>query len=199
MIFFKLFSSTLFLTALIVGSSCGTSQKMSTLPPLSTPTLRDSFPFDWFGSWVGTLEILNTRGISQKVPMKIEISATEKEDVYRWAITYGEDPKEGLRPYLLRTLNAAKGLYQVDEQNNIKMESYLLGNKLFCAYSVQGNSMIVTEEKKGEELLFEIIFWKDKFVSETGGGKINNEEIPKVKTFPVVVSQRATLRREKKS
>lgn len=181
-------------------SACGAASKspitkIAATPPLSTPATKDSFPLSWFGTWAGTLEITSAKGV-QRVPMELGISPTEKDGIYNWAIIYGEDRKAGLRAYQLRTLNAAKGLYQVDEQNSIKIESYLLGNKLFCAYTVEGNAMVVTEEKRGDEIWFEIIFWKEKPISETGGEQVNGEAIPKVRAFPVVVSQRAILKRK---
>lgn len=185
--------------SLILVSACGVSSKSTiakaVAPPLSTPVVKDSFPLSWFGNWVGTLEIRNAKGV-QRVPMELDLSPTDSAGIYNWSIIYGADRKAGLRAYQLRTLNAAKGLYQVDEGNSIKLESYLLGNKLFCSYTVEGNSMVVTEEKRGDEIWFEIIFWKEKPISETGGVLINGEAIPKVRTFPVVVSQRAILKRK---
>ena len=77
------------------------------------------------------------------------------------------------------------------------MESYLLGNKLFCSYIVAGNWITSTYEKQGDKMIFEIIFGKEKVVSETGGEKVNGEDIPEVKTFPVVISQKAVLMRKK--
>ena len=46
-------------------------------------------------------------------------------------------------------------------------------------------------------MVFEIIFGKEKSVSETGGQKVNGEDIPVVKAFPIVISQKATLKRKK--
>jgi hypothetical protein len=153
------------------------------------------FPESWFGEWVGNLEIYNARGLSQSVPMTCVMSATDTVGVYNWHIIYGEDKIKGLRPYLLRTIDAAKGHYLCDEMNTIKMESYLLGQKLFCNYTVQGNWICSTYEKQGDKMIFEIIFGKDKSVSETGGQKHGDEDIPVVKTFPVIISQKAVLTR----
>ncbi len=192
--YFNLFILFFLISACTAASKSNTA-KTTPIPPLSRAIAKDSFPFSWFGTWVGTLEITSARG-SQRVPMELNIAPTDSVGVYDWAIIYGEDRKKGLRAYQLRTLNAAKGLYQVDERNSIKMESYLLKDKLFCAYTVEGNSMVVTEEKRGDEIWFEIIFWKEKPISETGGEQIKGEAIPKVRTFPVVVSQRAILKRK---
>ncbi len=122
------------------------------------------------------------------------MSATDTACVFNWHIIYGNDREKGLRPYLLRTIDASKGHYLCDELNTIKMESYLLGNKLFCYFIVEGNVIMSTYEKTADgKLLFEIIFSKDKTVSETGNQVFKGDTIPTVKTYPVIVSQRAVL------
>ncbi len=163
---------------------------------LDSVKMENNFPLDWVGNWVGTLEITNVKGIAQRVPMELIIEKTDSNQRFRWAIIYGEDKKAGLRNYYLDIIDPKKGHYAVDEGNGIRLESYLLGNKLIASYVVEGNAMTVSEEKNGDQIVFEIIFWKDKPVSETGGKKVGEEDIPVVKTFPVVVHQRAILTRK---
>jgi hypothetical protein len=159
-------------------------------------TQKDSFPFAWLGTWEGTLNIYNAKGLSQSLPMQLDYQATDTMGVYKWHIIYGEDPIKGLRPYILRTIDAAKGLYVHDEMNTIKMESYYIGNRLYCTFSVQGNLLTTIEEKKGDELHWEIIFGKEKPASITGNQVVNGDTIPSVKTMPVIISQRAILKRK---
>ena len=155
------------------------------------------FPESWFGNWVGTLDIYNAKGKQQSISMACVMSATDTAGVYNWHIIYGEDRVKGLRPYLLRTIDASKGHYVCDEVNSIKMESYLLGNKLFCYFMVEGNVIVSTYEKTAEgKMLFEIIFGKDKTVSESGNQVFKGDTIPTVKTFPIVISQRAILTKQ---
>ena len=167
------------------------------LPTEVVVKAKEKFPESWFGEWAGTLEIFNNKGLSQSIPMTCLMSKTDTAGVFNWNIIYGEDKVKGLRPYLLRTIDAQKGQYLCDELNSIKMESYLLGNKLFCNYIVAGNWITSTYEKQGDVMVFEIIFGKEKSVSETGGQKVNGEDIPVVKAFPIVISQKATLKRKK--
>lgn len=168
--------------------------------PISTEVIvkaKEKFPESWFGEWAGTLEIFNNKGLTQSIPMTCVMSKTDTVGVFNWHIIYGEDRGKGLRPYLLRTIDASKGHYLCDEMNTIKMESYLLGNKLFCNYTVAGNWLTSTYEKEGDKMIFEIIFGKEKMVSESGGQKVNGEDIPVVKTYPVVINQKAILTRKK--
>jgi hypothetical protein len=212
----KLMTLTVFATVLF---SCSKSIKTTvTSTPLSTkPQINTSsggsqsveevmvmpikkgtnFPESWFGNWVGTLDIYNSKGKQQSIPMECIMSATDTAGVFNWNIIYGDDRIKGLRPYLLRTIDASKGQYVCDELNTIKMESYLLGNKLFCYFIVEGNVIMSTYEKTTDgKMLFEIIFGKDKIVSETGNQVFKGDTIPVVKTFPVVISQRAILTKQ---
>ena len=158
------------------------------------PKKGDNFPESWFGTWEGTLDIYNAKGVQQSIPMACVMSATDTAGVYNWHIIYGTDREKGLRPYLLRTVDASKGKYLCDEMNTIKMESYLFGNKLFCSYSVEGNALMSIYEKTADgKMLFEIIFGKEKAVSETGNQVFKGDTIPVVKSFPIIINQRAVL------
>ncbi len=203
---------TLLLTVISFNVFCQSSKSSSnstaipqininSKPSLGTETVvvkqPETFPQSWFGEYEGTLNIYRSSGLSQTVPMRMIMGKTDTAGVFKWNIIYGDDAVKGLRPYLLRTVDAKKGIYQCDELNTIKMESYFVGNKLFCHYAVEGNDMTTIEEKQGDTFTFEIIFGKDKAVSETGGAKekINAESIPPVKTFPVVIYQKAVLKK----
>lgn len=164
--------------------------------PLSKMKLRDTFPYSWLGLWEGNLEIYNAKGLSQTLPMQLDLAETDTVGVFKWNIIYGTDREKGLRPYLLRTLDASKGLYQNDEVNTIKMEAYYLGGKLFSTFSVQGNLLTSIQEKKGDNMYWEIIFGKDTPVSTTGNQVVKGDTIPTVKTMPVLINQRAVLKRK---
>jgi hypothetical protein len=161
-----------------------------------TSISRDSFPFSWFGTWEGTLNIFNAKGLSQSIPMSLELGATDTIGYYKWHIIYGADRAKGLRPYYLETIDASKGLYRNDEKNSIKMEAYLLGGKLFSTFSVEGNLLTSMQEKVGDEMLWEIVFGKEKEISITGNQVVKGDTISAVKTMPVIISQRAVLKKK---
>jgi hypothetical protein len=178
--------------------ACAPILKKGEIKPLSVATRNDTFPKSWFGRWKGSLEIYNAKGLAQTVPMMLIMDKTDTAGVYKWHIQYGADTTKGLRPYLLRTIDATKGLYVCDELNSIQMESYLLGNRLFCSFNVMGNVLLSTYEKQGDNMLFEIVMWKENPVSVTGNTKAispETEDVPPVKSYPVIVHQRAVLKR----
>lgn len=155
------------------------------------------FPQSWQGEYAGTLVITKAQGVVQEIPMRMIIKPTDSANIVSWNIIYGADSVKGLRDYILRTVDSKKGLYVLDEKNSIAMESYLIGNKLFNNYTVEGNALLTTTERVGDSLIFEIIFGKEAPVSTTGGEKVKAENIPLVKSFPVLLTQKAILKRVK--
>ena len=151
------------------------------------------FPRDWQGKWLGELKIYSATGLQQNVAMELQILPLENEGEFTWTIIYGEDKEAGKRGYLLKTIDASKGEYLIDEQNSILLESYVLGEKFFNRYDVMGNMILITLEQQGKHLVFEVLSGKMDPVSITGDTIFNEEEIPAVKTFPLRVYQKAVL------
>ena len=185
---FSLFSCTPKVTEVITEETVTTPIKTI----VDTP---EKFPDAWLGNWKGTLHIYNEKGKAQELPMELELAEIEGAENYVWAIIYGEDKEKGRRPYELRVVDAEKGVYVIDEKNTIELESYLLGNKLYNRFLVAESLLLCTYEKKGDTMIFEVISGKNEAISTTGGKVVDGEEIPVVKTYPIIVSQRAELKR----
>ena len=109
--------------------------------------------------------------------------------------TFG-DQEATEKPYLLKLVDRSKRLYVIDEQNSIVIESYLFDNKLVSWYTVMGSFIQATFEKRGTDLVFEILAGSETAISITGNTKQGEEEIPEVKTMPFNVMQRAVLTRQ---
>lgn len=162
--------------------------------PLTAQETPATFPESWVGNWKGTLEIFSPKGKEQQVPMQLRIKVVDSLN-YTWHIIYGEDEEKGLRPYLLKPEDVAYGRYSIDEQNSIVLDAILIAGKLYSRFEVGGNLLLSTAELKGEELHYEIISGKLDPLRVTGGEKYEGEDIPEVKSYPVVVRQLAVLRR----
>lgn len=156
-----------------------------------------SFPQAWEGIWKGDLAIYNAKGLAQKIPMELHILPIDSSDNYTWKIIYGEDKVAGLRPYELKVVDAQKGHYVVDEQNSIALDAFLLGGKLFERFSVMGSMLLATTEVRDSVMYYEIISGSETPLHTTGDTVIDEEEIPAVGAFPIVVRQYATLKRIK--
>jgi hypothetical protein len=153
------------------------------------------FPDGWAGTWTGMLNIWKGSTIVQSVPMKTVIASTSHPDQYQWMTTFG-DKEATEKPYLLKIVDRSKGLYVIDEQNSIVIETYLFDNKLVSWYTVVGSFIQATFEKRGTDLVFEILAGSEIPVSITGNTKLGEEDIPEVKTMPFNVMQRAVLKRQ---
>jgi len=157
---------------------------------------QKGFPHAWQGEWSGTLEIINSMGKAQELPMELHILPVPDSGNFTWTLIYGEDREAGKRPYELVTLNAEKGLYAIDEKNSIQMEAYLLGGKFYQWFEVQGSLITTATWLEGEELIWELLSGSIEPVSITGAQEVDGEEIPPVKTFPVKIVQRARLKKQ---
>jgi len=169
--------------------------------PLFGQTLREApavFPHEWVGTWTGTLNIYTAKGLTDSVPMYLEIypidsSTTER---YVFGLTYGSKEKDW-RPYELVPVDPGNGLWQVDEKNGIVMESFFYGPKFVSWFSVMGSHLLCTYERRDEEeILFEVYAGGDTPVSTTGNTERGGERIPEVRTYPLRVFQRAVLRKQ---
>ena len=156
---------------------------------------KEKFPQTWFGIWSGELNIYSPQGVKQTIPMELEIGPTNQEDVFIWAITYGEDKVNGRRSYELKVINVEQGLYVIDEKNTIELESYLYHNRFISRFEVQGNLLICTYEKRKEEIVFEVIAGAHQPGITSGGETFEGNEIPVVQSYPISVSQRAFLKK----
>lgn len=158
-------------------------------------TSAQTFPQSWRGTWRGTLQIHSAKGVVQTVPMAVEIAPTADSLRYTFALIYGEDTAKGRRPYELVVVDRAKGHYVFDEKNTIRLDAYLLSGRLLSEFTVQGTRLVSSYERRGDELIFEIISGKDTPVNTTGGQKVGGEDVPSVQSFPIGTWHRAVLRR----
>jgi hypothetical protein len=160
------------------------------------PGTSPAFPAAWTGEWAGTLEIFNpAAGKVQEIPMELHIFPIDSSGRFTWTIIYGEDKATGVRPYELEVVDAAKGVYAIDEKNSIRMEAWLVGGKFIQWFEVEGSLLFTSTELAGDELVWEIVYGAAEPVSITGGQELEGEKIAPVKTFPVGGIQKARLKR----
>lgn len=153
-----------------------------------------AFPASWQGEWKGTLEIFGPQGKVNQVAMELHILPADSSD-YSWTIYYGEDKVLGKRDYLIRQVDEKEARFEVDEQNSIFLDAFLLGDKLIERYEVQGNLLTATTEMAGDKLVFEILSGPMTDPRISGGEQQGENTIPEVKSYLVNVRQKAILER----
>lgn len=146
------------------------------------------FPKDYFGIYRGDLEITNTKG-KKSIGMEFHLTKTDSIGIYNYKIIYIFDGKRNDRNYTLKTIDAQKGEYVIDENNGIVLGAKLVDNVLHNVFEVDGNLLITTEAFFDDYMTFEIIFSakKTKTVTKTTEGETE------VISYPVTVTQKARL------
>ena len=132
-----------------------------------------------------------------KVEMNLNIKPTKNDSVYTWEVIYVlNDSTTDIRQYELVVINDSTGQYLIDEKNGIKIESYFLHHTFTSFFSVMDNFLVFSYTLVNDELIIDVFFAPQTPVSETGGIKVRNEEIPKVTTFKVSGRQRGVLKKK---
>ncbi|MEM1322007.1 MAG: hypothetical protein AAGG75_17235 [Bacteroidota bacterium] len=193
---YKLFMCTVVCLLMFVSCSEKIVEPVAQPAPSAAAMSKPTFPADWVGNWIGELGIYRGTQLLQSIPMEMTISAPDSTGRLDWKTSYkGDRPVD--KPYNLLTIDKALGRYLVDENNSIKIETFLFDNKLVSWYEVQGTIIMASHELRGEELVFEILAGSDKPASVTGNTVVKGDSIPAVTTWPINVMQRGILTRKK--
>lgn len=173
------------------------AEKRSNAAPAAAPAAAANaqFPESWIGHWAGDATSGNGT-TAQKFRMELIIAPTDSKDRFRWTIIYAGAQGRQERAYTLIVKDAAKGLYSIDENNGIILDSRYIDGTLFGHFIVQGNRISTRErlENPGtpdEFISTELVTTIDDQATTTGGAA----GVPEVKTWAPVGVQKATLRR----
>lgn len=145
-----------------------------------------SFPEKCLGIWKGTMEIYSRGEIKDRVDVRLTVARTKTPSDFTWRTEYLSRTRPMTKDYVMRVLDVAKGLYETDEGEGLKLTEYLFGNKLFNVFEVQGVMLTSSYELREDELIFEVTSGKK--VGTVAGGVTN---------FSVDNLQRVVFKREK--
>ncbi|HEV7781177.1 MAG TPA: hypothetical protein VGO58_07905 [Chitinophagaceae bacterium] len=155
---------------------------------------KDQFPGSWMGNWKGTLEWYKTgKEEPQKINIELRIAAGDSTGNYTWQIIYGAVGEDN-RPYLLRSKDAAKNHWVIDELNGIVLDQFWVGKRFCGAFTVAGNTIVNNYWMEDGKLLVEFFSIAAKPIVTTGNG---TEQVPNVDSYRVGSYQKAVLTREK--
>nr|HMQ50000.1 hypothetical protein [Saprospiraceae bacterium] len=160
-----------------------------------TPGLMSAqvgLPENWLGSWQGELVIYDAQGERQRLPMELYIQPQDSS--FTWHIIYGADKTAGLRAYLLRSVDTAKGHFVIDEQNGILLDAFLLGGQLISRFEVMGSLLQSRVEVVGDTLYYEIIYGGWDAIRQSGDTVMDGDSIPPVQSFLIQGRQYAVLK-----
>lgn len=150
------------------------------------------FPIEWSGQYKGDLQIFKHNDSLSTIEMELIIGNPNTEGYYPWTIIYN---KKDVRRYGLEAINPEKGHYRIDEFNSIKIDAFINNGHFVSRFNVMGNDLLVDYFKTDEGIEVNFYITSTEPMSTTGQEIIGNDTIPKVNAFPMLVFQKAILKK----
>lgn len=167
-------------------------------PAADARTVR--FPDDWIGRWEGPAELIFADGKRIQFRMGITVAPLLNSDgkdteLYSWTIVYDGDQGFQERKYLLKPVDKAKNLWEIDERNGIVLPCSWINQTLAGGFTVPGNTITTTDRLQGvgapdERIVSEMIAYPTSKNGTTGP-----KGAQAVITYQASSIQRAELKR----
>ena len=151
-----------------------------------------AFPANFIGRWKGKLQWMMPGKPAQEFSMQLIVQPTDSSGQYTWQIIYGDQGKDN-RPYLLRQGDTSKAQWVIDEGDGILLSSYVLGNAIHGAFTVQQSTIVDSYRVEGDTMFVE--FFNIKLADKQTSGK-GTEETPFVDSYRVGSYQQGVLERQ---
>jgi hypothetical protein len=113
------------------------------------------FPENWLGKWEGKLHI-QTSSAENEVDMSLEIIPLSGNR-WQWIIIYGSGNSKIERAYELIADDLNRGLFKLDEKNEIILDMLLSGNSFYSVFSVSPNLIFAEYRLENGKLYFKVI------------------------------------------
>lgn len=146
---------------------------------LSSFAFGQGIPNDWLGSYEGTMEIYNRKGLQQTIGVKFDLQSLSQENYWTYNMSY-----VNLKDGQLMTTKAYKILYKeenhsfwMDEGDSLLIEMSSLGACFFDHFELSGMFFNSSLCKENADLIFTI----------TGGQKTPTYTSPKIEEAEGVV------------
>lgn len=156
---------------------------------VTSPVAATNFPQSFIGNWQGEMKWMVAGKPTQTFKMQLRIQPADTAGQYTWQIIYGDDAKDN-RPYILKPVDTAKGHWVVDENDGIVLDSYVHGNCIHGAFTVQGNTIVDNYCVQGKTMTVE--FFSIKLGDKKQSGK-GTDETPYVDSYRVGSYQSGVL------
>jgi len=157
---------------------------------------QNTFSNTWEGHYKGDLELYGVNAVKMVLKMELEIKELSPE-VHQWKITYDYNGKKDVRDYSIKCVDASKGVYIIDENNSILIDTYYKNKTLTSYFEVMGSAILTSYEKTSEDVItFDLFSMNSKKHTISGGENKDEQEIPEVKSVLVNGRQKAVLHRE---
>jgi hypothetical protein len=170
------------LVCLLFVSSFSFAQKVKVEKP---------FPANFVGKWQGKLKWYSNGKYKMDFTMRLNILPTDTVGKYTWQIIYGEDKKDN-RPYFLQAVDTAKGHWIVDENDGVKIDTYVSANTASSAFTVMNSTIMDSYTVDGNTMAVEFFTILLKESNTNGQGTTEN---PKVESYKIASMQKGVLKK----
>jgi hypothetical protein len=168
--------------------------KIKTEPNTPKAGISDNtFPQSFIGSWKGQLQWMVAGKPTQQFNMQLIIQPLDSAGLYTWQIIYGDSTIDN-RPYILKPVDAAKGHWIIDERDGIVLNSYVHGNAIHGAFTVQGKTIVDNYRVEKDQLFVEFFSFNLKDKKRSGKG---TESTPFVDSYKMGSYQMGVLLKAK--
>jgi len=184
------FLTALFFMGIIVPCYCQNNIQRPQLKRVTTaPIAKLNFPKSFIGNWKGKLQWMVAGKPTKEFTMQLSVQPADSAGQFTWQIIYGDEGKDN-RPYLLKPVDTATGHWIIDELDGIILDSYVHGNSIHGAFTVQGNTIIDNYKIENGKMLVE--FFTVKLSEKNISGK-GTAEVPTVESYKIAGYQTGTL------
>jgi len=157
----------------------------------STAQDTAAFPRNFICTWKGKMQWMTAGKAVVEYSAQLKIVPADTAGQYTWTISYGDEGKDN-RPYLLKPVDTAMGHWVVDEGDGIILDSYVHGNSIHGAFTVEEATLVDNYKVEGDKLFVEFftIILKDKHTSGKG-----TKDTPFVDSYKIANYHTGVLRK----
>jgi hypothetical protein len=167
------------------------------IPVLQLSAQTNSFPQSFAGRWKGKLQWMVAGKPVREFSMQLIIQPADTAGQFTWQIIYTDTAASAgaadNRPYLLKPVDTAHGHWLIDERDGILLDSYVHGNSIHGAFTVQGNTIVDNYRVEGNTITVE--FFSIKLADKRTSGK-GTDETPFVDSYTISSYQTGTLQKQ---
>jgi hypothetical protein len=149
----------------------------------------------WAGTWRGRCEIISS---NQSVGFDASLTIAPLADgAYTWRLVYEASkvtPRE-VRDYEMVPVDAAKGHYELDEKNGLRLDTFVAGRAMYTYFMISGHRILGHDELLSEdEMLMNLPAFDGSPVRQTC---LTGNEARCVDSFQLKSAQNCRLRRDR--
>lgn len=160
---------------------------------LSSFAFGQGIPNDWLGSYEGTMEIYNQKGLQQTIGVNFDLNIMDRPNYWTYNMSYvnlKNDEVVSTKAYKIFYVEESQKLW-IDEGDSLLIEMSFLGNCFYDHFQLSGMFFNSSLCKQDKNLVFEITGGQN---APTYSSPFIEEAKDSVKTMRIDFLQRVLLK-----